>query len=326
MIRFVARRLLWAIPTLIIVTFLVYVAIRLGTNPVAAYRRSNARASKAKIIQYEKKNGLDLNYVQGYLNWAKQFVQGKWARSIKGNREVWPNLKRALANSIVLGGVASAVGVSIGLGVGIFAALRPGSKRDTGITTASFIGVSVPPYVTAIILQLLFAVTLPRLFGLDKPILPTSGIYPAGHFGFDLILRIKYLLLPVIVVSIQVVAAYSRYMRASLLEVVNNDYLRTARAKGISERRVLVKHMLRNAMIPIVTLIALEAGGILSGLIITENLFQYPGAGVYFIKALGDGDFPLIMPWMVFVTLAVVVFNLLADLSYAWLDPRIRLD
>jgi peptide/nickel transport system permease protein len=115
-------------------------------------------------------------------------------------------------------------------------------------------------------------------------------------------------------------------MRASLLEVKNSDYLRTARAKGISERRVLVKHMLRNAMIPVVTLIALEFGLVLGGLVITEFAFEYPGAGRYFLTGLSDGDFPKIMPWMVIITCSVILFNLLADLSYAWLDPRIRLD
>jgi peptide/nickel transport system permease protein len=326
MLRFVVRRLLWAIPTLFIVTFLVYCAIRLGTDPVAAYKRSNTRASAKKIAQYIETNGLDPNYLKGYFRWAGKFLFGDWPRSIKGSREVWPNLKRALANSAVLGGLASTVGISLGLLVGIFAALRPGSKRDIAVTTSSFIGLSIPPYVTAIIAQLLFAVTLPRWFGLDNPILPTSGLYPAGHHGFDLVLRLKYMALPITIVAIQVIAAYSRYMRASLLEVVNADFLRTARAKGISERQVLVRHTLRNALIPIVTLIALEAGAILGGLIITEFAFEYPGAGRYFLKALGDGDFPLIMPWMVIVTLSVIMFNLLADLSYAWLDPRIRLD
>jgi peptide/nickel transport system permease protein len=134
------------------------------------------------------------------------------------------------------------------------------------------------------------------------------------------------MILPVIVVSIQSIASYSRYMRASLLDVLNSDYLRTARSKGISERRVLVKHALRNAMIPIVTLAALDIGAIVGGLIISEAVFDYPGMGVFFLNAQSNGDFPELMPWMVIITSSVILFNLLADLAYAWLDPRIRLD
>ncbi|HRE00797.1 MAG TPA: ABC transporter permease, partial [Ilumatobacteraceae bacterium] len=130
----------------------------------------------------------------------------------------------------------------------------------------------------------------------------------------------------IIVVSIQTIATYSRYMRSSLLDVVNSDYLRTARAKGISERRVLVRHALRNALVPLVTLAALDIGAIVGGLIITEGVFAYPGMGQFFLTAESNGDFPELMPWMVIITASVIIFNLLADLAYAWLDPRIKLD
>jgi peptide/nickel transport system permease protein len=167
---------------------------------------------------------------------------------------------------------------------------------------------------------------LTRWLGLSKPLLPTSGIYPAGHKGFDLFLRIKHLILPITVVAIQIIAVYSRYMRASLLEVKNSDYLRTARAKGVSERRILVRHALRNALIPIVTVAAIDIGGIIGGLIITERIFENKGMGDFFLTAYTNGDFPQLMPWMVFVVLGVILANLLADVLYAVLDPRIRLD
>ena len=133
------------------------------------------------------------------------------------------------------------------------------------------------------------------------------------------------MILPAMVVAIQTIAIYSRYMRASLLEVKNSEYMRTARAKGISERRVIVKHALRNAMIPIVTFAALDLGAIIGGLIITERIFQYRGMGDFFLTAFDNGDFKQLMPWMVIVVIALIVFNLLADVTYAWLDPRIRL-
>lgn len=324
MVRFVSRRLLWAVPTLLLVTFLVYIALRLGTNPVESYKRINPRASRAKIQQYKDLNGLSDNYVLGYLNWLKNFVTFNWPRSIKGSREVFPALKDALANTVRLGAFSTILGITIGLGFGVLAALKPGGRRDIAVNTGAFVGISIPPYISAVLLQLLFAVYWGRWFG--SSLLPTSGVYPPGQAGFDLFLMLKHMMLPAIVVAIQIIATYSRYMRSSLLDVLNSDYMRTARSKGISERRVLFRHGVRNALIPVVTIAALDVGGIIGGLIITENIFDYPGMGRYFLRAFDQGDFPLLMPWMVFVVASVLIFNLIADVSYAFLDPRIRLD
>ena len=327
MTRFVIRRLLWALPTLLLVTFLVYVAVRIGTDPLASYQRVNQRASDAKIQEYIDLNGLYDGvggYIRGYFKWLGQFLSGEWPRTIKGSREVYPQLKIAFFNSLRLGGIATIIGISIGLAVGVFAALRPGSLRDTSVNTAAFFGLSIPPYVSAILLQLLFAVYWSQWFG--EGLLPTSGVYPTGHRGFDPWLMAKHMVLPVTVIAIQIIASYARYMRASLLEVLNSDYMRTARAKGISERRILVRHALRNALIPVVTVAAIDVGAILGGLIITEGVFSYPGMGNFFLEAYAEGDFPQLMPWMVCIIVAVILFNLLADLSYAFLDPRIRLD
>ena len=324
MLRFTIRRLAWAVPTLLLVTFLVYVALRLGTDPLQSYLRTNPRASKEKIEQYKSVNGLSSNYVLGYFHWLKNFVTFNWPRSIKGSREVWPELKDAMANTIRLGTFATVVGVSIGLFVGMFAALKPGSRRDVAVNTGAFLGVSVPPYITAVLFQLVFAVYWSRWFG--HTLFPTSGVYPAGHSGFNLVLMLKHMALPMMVVAIQVIATYSRYMRSSLLDVMNSDFMRTARSKGISERQVLLKHGVRNALIPVVTIAALDVGGIIGGLIISENIFAYPGMGLYFLNSFSNGDFPLLMPWMVLVVASTLMFNLVADVSYAFLDPRIRLD
>jgi peptide/nickel transport system permease protein len=326
MIRFVVRRLLWMVPTMFLITFLVFVAIRVGTDPVQSYLRLNPRATEAKVQQYKEINGLTGNIVSQYFSWLHNFVTFDWGRSIKGSRPVWPELKQAMVNTLVLGTLATGVGVTIGLGIGILSAMRPRSVFDQVSTTGAFIGISIPPYVTAILLQLFFAITLTRWLGLDKPVLPTSGIYPPGHQGFSPVLRLKYLILPVTVVAIQIIAVYSRYMRASLLEVKHSDYLRTARAKGVSERRILVRHALRNALIPIVTVAAIDIGAIIGGLIITERIFENNGMGDYFLTAYDNGDFPQLMPWMFFVVLGVILANLLADVLYAVLDPRIRLD
>ena len=323
--RFIFRRVLWAIPTLFIVTFLVFIAIRVGTDPVASYVRINPRASVARIQQYKEANGLVGSLPQQYFNWLGKFLTGDWGTSIKGNRPVWPSMKQALANTAVLGIFASVIGIGVGLSVGVISALKQHSKFDTAASTGAFVGLSIPPYVSAILLQMLFAVYISRWFDLDAPFLPTSGVYPPGHQGFDLFLRLKHLILPATVVAIQTMAIYSRYMRASLLEVKNSEYMRTARSKGISERRVIVRHALRNALIPVVTFAAIDVGAIVGGLIITERIFEYKGMGDFFLTAFENGDFPQLMPWMVFVVVSLIAFNLLADVTYAWLDPRIRL-
>jgi peptide/nickel transport system permease protein len=328
--RFIVRRLIWAVPTVLIVTFLVYVAIRIGTDPVQSFLRSNTRASQEDIDQYIADNGLYEGfggYVRGYFSWLGGFLTGDWPNSIKGNRPVWPNLKDAMGNSLRLAGIATCLGITIGISFGVYAALKPGSLRDGGVNTTALVMLSIPPFITAIMLQMVFAVYTREWFPEATWLhFPTSGVYPPGQQGFDLWAMLEHLVLPVTVVAIQSIAVYCRYMRASLLDVLNSDFLRTARSKGISERRVLVNHAMRNAMLPIVTLAAIDFALLFGGLIITENIFQYPGLGYFFLNAYSAGDFPELMPWMVIVVLAVVLFNLLADVSYAFLDPRIRLD
>ncbi len=323
MLRFIVRRALWLLPTIVFVTFLVYCAVRIGWDPVASYKRANPRASKAKMQQYREVNGLYDGfggYLRGYKEWLWRFVQGpeQWSRSIKGRAEVWPPLRYAIFNTLRLAGVAAVLGISVGLSLGVLAARHPGGWFDTTVNTAAFFLGSIPPFVSGVVLQLVFAVQLGWL--------PPVGVYPPGHEGFDLMLMLKHLILPVTVVAIQTISAYSRYMRASLLDVSSADYLRTARAKGISEGAVLRRHGVRNALIPVVTVLAIDIGALLGGLIITENIFNYPGMGVFFIRASTNGDFPQMMPYLVIIVTSVLMFNLIADLAYAYLDPRIRLE
>jgi peptide/nickel transport system permease protein len=323
LLRFIVRRSLWIVPSVLFVTFLVYVALRLGSDPAASYARANPRASQAKIDTYKQVNGLYTGaggYVRGYFQWLKSFVQGPdhWPRSIKGRSLVWRPLRYSIFNTLRLAGIAAVLGIGLGLVFGTIASLRPGGWLDTFINTSAFILGSIPPFVSAVGLQLVFAIELGWF--------PPSGVYPAGHEGFDLGLMIKFLVLPVSVVAIQTIAGYSRYMRASLLDVKSSDYMRTARAKGISEWRVLTRHAVRNALVPVVTLLGLDIGQLIGGLIITEAIFEYPGMGRFFLQASANGDFPQLMPYMVIIVLSVLVFNLLADLCYAFLDPRIRLE
>ncbi len=325
MTRFIALRAMWAIPVLLIVTFLTFWAVKSATDPVASYTRINTRATPEMIEEYKVKHGLVGSTPEQYVRWLKNFVTLEWGNSIKGNRPVWPDLRAAMVTSLILGLTASFVGITIGLGIGILSALRQYSKFDTAATGAAFVGISIPPFVSAVLLQVFFAIMITEWLDLDKPFLPVAGVYPPGHVGFDLGLRIQHMILPVTVIAIQIIAVYSRYMRASLLDVKEADYMRTARAKGISERKVITHHALRNAMIPVVTVAAIDIGAIIGGLIITERIIELHGTGDYLLTALGNGDFPQIMPLMFIIVSSVIVFNLIADVAYAWLDPRIRL-
>jgi peptide/nickel transport system permease protein len=323
--RFVLRRLLWALPLLVLITFGAFSAVRASTDPVATFARNNPRATAVQKQAYAEKTGLTGTIPSQYVRWVKRFVSGNLGDSIKTNKPVYDDLKRALANSLVLGGFAYMFAVPIGLGIGILAAKKQYSFFDSFATTSAFVGVSIPPFISGVLVKLLFAIGFTKWLGLDKPFLPTAGIYPPGHVGFDLVLRVKHMILPALVLAIQSIAIYSRLMRASLLEVMNSDYMRTARAKGISETRVLVKHALRNAFIPVVNYGALDIGSLVGGLIITEVIFEQKGMGNYFLVALANGDYPQLMPYIVIVVVSVIVFNLLADLANGWLDPRIRL-
>ncbi len=322
MLRFVVRRLLWLAPTVMLITFMVYVFVRIGWDPVKSYERNNTRVTPKKIQQYKDANFLydgAWGYVRGYFRWAWSFLQGpdEWQRTIKGRALVWPRLRYSIFNTLRLAGIASVLGISLGLLLGTLAARKPGGVFDTVVNMLAYFVGAIPPFVSGVVLQLVFAVQLHWL--------PDGRVYPPGQQGFDLGLMIKHLILPVTVVAIQTISGYARYMRASLLDVRSMDYVRTARAKGLGEWTILRRHGVRNALIPMATIMALDLGQLLGGLIITENIFNYPGLGKYFLEASFTGDLPLLMPFLVMLIISVLLFNLLADVSYAKLDPRIRL-
>ena len=284
---------------------------------------ANPRATDAMVDEFKAENGLYpgvKGYVRGYFEWLGKFLQGpaSWPKSIEGNGEVWEPLRYSFFNTLRLAFTAVVFGVGIGVAVGILASRKPGGWLDTSVNTTAFFVGGIPSFVSAVILQFVFAVQLAWL--------PAAGVYPPGHEGFDLWEMLKHMILPVAVVAIQTIGDYARFTRASVLDVASADFLRTARSKGIAERRVLFRHSVRNALIPIVTITALQLGPLIGGLIITENIFNYPGMGVYFVDAANIGDYPKLLPFLVIFTISVIVFNLIADVLYAALDPRIRLD
>ena len=323
MLAYVLRRLLYSIPILLLASILVFVAVRETTSPLAA-ARANPRVSAEDLQRYKESLGLDRSGVEQYTSWLGNFVQGDWGESLVSNRPVGPDIREALANSVVLGLVAAVLSLLIGIFIGVISAIRQYSAFDYTATGTAFVGLSMPNFWFALILQILFGLYLVRWFDLDRPLFAIAGMHEPGSQGFDLWDRLRHLALPVMVLSVQLVAVYSRYMRASMLEVMHSDYLRTARAKGLPETRVIVRHGMRNALIPLTTQAAIDLGALAGGLIVTEQIFQWPGMGKLFIDAFNRGDYAVILPWLMVVVSSVVIFNLVADVLYAVLDPRIR--
>lgn len=323
MIAYVVRRLLVAIPLLLVLSVVSFVATRAVSSPEAGIR-SNPRVSPEDIQRYRDQLGLDDPAHTQYLRWLGNVVRGDLGTSLVSNRDVWPQLRSALWNTAVLGVTALVFSFAIGIGIGVVAAVRRNSFFDYASTGAAFFGLSMPNFWFAIMLQLFFGVYLVEWLALDGPVLYTAGTRSPGTEGFDLLDRVRHLVLPATVLAVQLVAVYSRYMRASLIEVLGADYVRTARAKGARERRIVGRHAMRNAMIPVTTQLAGDIGAVFGGLVITETVFQWPGMGPLFLDAMQSGDYQVILPWLMITALAVVVFNLLADLTYGVLDPRIR--
>jgi peptide/nickel transport system permease protein len=323
MFRYIIRRFLFAIPILIIASILVFLVVRSTIDPIAGYA-VNPRVSAKDLARLRVEFGLDKSLFAQYTTWLSKFIRGQWGVSLLSQRPVFHDIQTALANTILLGVVATVFSLLVGVGIGVYSALRQYSWFDTVSTGAAFLGLSIPNFWFALLLQLFFGLYLTKWLNLREPIFYTAGRNTPGTTGFHPADIARHLVLPMLVLAVQIIAVYSRYMRASMLEVMHSDYLRTARAKGLKERRVIVRHAMRNALIPLTTQVALDVGAIAGGLIITEFIFAWPGMGRFFVDAMDRGDYLQVLPWVMVTVAFVILFNLVADILYAVLDPRIR--
>jgi peptide/nickel transport system permease protein len=247
-------------------------------------------------------------------------LRGDFGESLRLNRPAQDVLLQKLPNTLLLGLTAYIVTVIVALVVGIFAALRQYSLADNVITAATFVMFAVPTYLVALFSVYVFAVQF-RLAGL--PYLPVQGMYdPRGDGSLGDLLW--HMILPVFCLSSVNIAGYSRFIRASMLETINSDYVRTARSKGLPNSRVVYIHALKNASLPLVTLMGLDIPFILSGAVITEQIFSWDGMGLLFVNSLGALDAPVLVMFTLMTAIAVVILQLVADIVYAWLDPRVR--
>jgi peptide/nickel transport system permease protein len=324
MLSYVVRRLLYSCVVLVAASFLVFTFVTISGDPLAALEANPSISEETKQATRERKH-LDDSIPERYVLWVKEAVTNQFGTTILTNEPILPDLWRVMKNTLQLVLIAEILAVLIAVGIGVYSALRQYSAFDYTATTFSFLGLATPVFWLALMLQVavvqVYEQTGHRLF----PIAGLSGVDPGSGLSFA-IDRAHHLALPVIVLMVASVATYSRYMRASMLEVINSDYVRTARAKGVTESRVQMKHAFRNALIPLVTLVALNFGALLGGVIVTETVFSLDGMGLYFTTALLQNDPYPVMAWLMVTAVVIIVFNLMADIAYGLLDPRVRYD
>ena len=301
---FALRRILVSIPVLIGITLILFIMLNVVPgDPVALMVKEHA--SPEVIERVRAQMHLDDPLVVRYFSFLWNALQGDLGNSIKLNRPVTDLLLKAFPNTLMLAVCAALVSWVIGIPAGILSAVRRDSLLDRFFMGFSLLGVSMPVFWSALLLQYVFAMQL--------KLLPVSGFY-----GW------QYMILPAIVLGWSSAGVIARLTRSSLLEVMRNDYIRTARAKGLRETRVITRHALKNALIPVVTIMAIQVAGLLSGAVITEAIFSIPGVGRITVNAISSRDMPLLQGAVLFATVLVILGNLVADILYSVLDPRIR--
>jgi len=323
MLGYIVRRLLISIPMLIAATFIFFVIVVWAGNPIGALR-SQPGISPATIKVREHEYGLDRPVLNRYWDWFTHAIRGDLGTSVHYHEPVTTVLGRAMGVTMRLVLVATIIGVILAIAIGVYAAVRQYSVFDYGSTALAFLFFSMPVFWLASVLSDL-AVRINRAVGhrvffVEGERTPNLSASVFGHFTD----RAGHLILPALTLVLVSVAGWSRYQRATMLDVLHADYVRTARAKGLTEFQVIRRHALRNALIPLVTVVALDFSAVLAGAIVTETVFSWNGMGALFIEALDNYDVNLLLGWFLIAATLVVVFNLAADVYYGYLDPRIR--
>jgi peptide/nickel transport system permease protein len=314
MTRFVSTRLLQMIVVIAIMSFIVYTLIGLMPgDPIDLMISSNPRLSPADALRLKALYGLDKPLIERYFAWAHAALTGDFGYSRLYLQPVLNVLVPRLGNTAVLMGASLFCAYMLALPLGIIAARRPGSAVDGAVNLICFAGISVPSFWLALMLILVFAATLGWL--------PAGGVETIGDGSLPD--RLRHLVLPVTTLTLVSMGSHLRYIRAAMIETLRQDYIRTARAKGAGEFRVLAGHALRNALIPVVTVLALSFGNLFSGALITETMFAYPGMGKLIYDSILGNDFNLALAGLLVATVMVLVGNLAADIAYSAIDPRI---
>ena len=317
---YVVRRIFISILLLFFMS-IAFFALTRATPGIPLGTGENPRANQARIDRRLHKLGLDKPWYEQYPAYLGDLAHGNLGDSYVYGEPVSKLMADRVPNSVLLLGTSLVVSLLIAIPLGIFAATRQYSALDMTTSVASYVGISVPSFVLGIFLLIAGGVWLRHLTPWSKHF-PLFGMHSGATSGLaDLV---WHMVLPVTSLSVLSVAGFSRFMRASMLEVLHQDYVRTAKAKGLTARTVNYKHALRNAILPIITLVALQTPQFVSGAIITEGIFSWPGMGLLAFQAAADRDYPVILGVVMLVAALTVLFNLIADIAYAIVDPRIR--
>ncbi|AZR72931.1 hypothetical protein BBF96_05710 [Anoxybacter fermentans] len=320
MSTYIIRRILQFIPVLFLISLVSFILlINMPGDPIDMLMMSDPNITPEDIAALKKVYGLDQPFYLRYLRWIKRVLSGDLGFSRQYKLPVLEIIKRNLGNTVLLIGSSFIIALTFAIPIGIFSAVKQYSIWDYFWTVYAFFGFSMPSHWFGLLVIYLFAVKLGWL--------PPAGFRSVSVEPglINLILdRIRYLILPAFTLGLISMAGWMRYMRSSMLEVIREDYIRTARSKGLSEKVVIYKHALRNALIPLITLIMLAIPGIFGGAIITEAVFAYPGMGRLFIHSINAHDTFITMAIVMFLAILTVIFNLIADICYALIDPRIR--
>jgi peptide/nickel transport system permease protein len=317
MLTYIARRLVTGLLMLVALSMLVFVLLRLAPgDPIDAYINPNVAMSQVEMDAVRARLGLDQPVPLQYLAWLRAAASGDLGFSIQRNGvEVLPLVIERIGPTVLLMAAGLGIAIAVGITAGIFTAVRRNSPADIGFSIAAFLGLSSPAFLTAILGLYLFSVVLHWA--------PSGGMLTPGA-SFSVGDLLAHLVLPAFLLSIGHAALIMRYMRASLLEVLNQDYVRTARAKGVKEFWIIMKHAVRNALLPVVTLIGSTIGIAVGGAIFIESVFNWPGMGLLLINAVDTRDYPVIMGATLIIGACVILVNLLTDIAYAAIDPRVQ--
>jgi peptide/nickel transport system permease protein len=316
--RYVLRRLLIAIPILFAISFIVFSLQQLTPgDPLNAYLPPDFPLPEAQKEAMRRQLGLDQPFLTRYGYWLKETLQGNLGTSIRTHESVNNAIKSRVGATLILMGTAVTIGTLLGVIFGVIGAVRQYSAIDGLLTIFAFLGISTPVYLTGLLALYFFSLRL--------------GWFPAGGYStpgqpFSVTDRLEHLVLPASIIAINYIAQTMRYTRSAMLEVLEQDYVRTARAKGLNDRVVVVRHAFRNALLPIVTLIGASVPALIGGAIFIESIFGWPGIGRLLLSGVEARDYPVIVGVTFVLAIVTLLANLVTDVAYALVDPRIRLD
>lgn len=317
MTKYIIRRILISIPTLFGITLVIFAIVSLAPGDPFAELALNPDVPPEVRENLRHQLGIDQPMHVRYVKWLGQVAQGNFGYSFVSRIDVKDLIWQRLPTTLFIMGSAELLAIAIAVPVGVISAVKQYSWWDTIATTFAFIGFSLPTFFTGLLFILVFSIQLGWL-----PMIYRSDVQASG---IDYVIeRLRYGIMPIVVLGLAEGAVLTRFVRSSMLDVIHLDYITTARSKGLTERRVVARHALRNALIPVVTILALQIPGIFTGAVITEQIFRIPGMGYLFISSMSTKDTPVLMAILLIFSVLVVLFNLIADILYGVLDPRIK--